>query len=155
MKMPVGMERNLGADAQHAKDENQVLDRFHFSIPAFKGRTWRGSASQSIPATMRLLRDHQEMPYRAAIRRALASSLSWLVAWIFFAGREATDLGAAGAGATGAEAAGVEAPGVEDAGAGATGAEASGFTSSGLTASILSDFGSSLEARIRPLGWLA
>ena len=45
--------------------------------------------------------------------------------------------------------------GVETAGAGATGAEASGFTSSGLTASILSDFGSSLEARIRPLGWLA
>jgi hypothetical protein len=149
------MERNLGADAQHAKDENQVLDRFHFSIPTFKGRTWRGSASQSIPTTMRyddeILRDHQEMPYRAAIRRALASSLSWLAAWIFFAtDLEATDLGAAGAGATGAEAAGVEA-----AGAGATGAEASGFTSSGLTASILSDFGSSLEARIRPLGWPA
>jgi hypothetical protein len=58
MKMPVGMERNFGADAQHTKDENQVLDRFHFSIPTFKGRPWRGlfwqaSANQSIPATMR------------------------------------------------------------------------------------------------------
>jgi hypothetical protein len=114
-----------------------------------------GKRQPEHPRDDEILRDHQEMPYRAAIRRALASSLSWLVAWIFFAGREATDLGAAGAGATGAEAAGVEAPGVEAAGAGATGAEASGFTSSGLTASILSDFGSSLEARIRPLGWLA
>jgi hypothetical protein len=119
-----------------------------------------GKRQPEHPRDDEILRDHQEMPYRAAIRRAFASSLSWLVAWIFFAGGEATDLeatdlGATGAGAIGAEAAGVEAPGVETAGAGATGAEASGFTSSGLTASILSDFGSSLEARIRPLGWPA
>jgi hypothetical protein len=119
-----------------------------------------GKRQPEHPRDDEILRDHQEMRYCAAIRRAFASSLSWLVACIFFAGREATgleatDLGTAGAGAAGAEAAGVEAPGVEAAGAGATGAEASGFTSSGLTASILSDFGSSLEARIRPLGWLA
>ena len=114
------------------------------------GTVLAGKRQPEHPRDDEILRDHQEMPYRAAIRRALASSLSWLVAWIFFACREATGLGAAGA-----EAAGVEAPGVETAGAGATGAEASGFTSSGLTASILSDFGSSLEARIRPLGWLA
>ena len=124
------------------------------------GTVLAGKRQPEHPRDDEILRDHQEMPYRAAIRRALASSLSWLVGWIFFACREATGLGAAGAGAAGAEAsgvgaAGVEAPGVETAGAGATGAEASGFTSSGLTASILSDFGSSLEARIRPLGWLA
>jgi hypothetical protein len=114
-----------------------------------------GKRQPEHPRDDEILRDHQEMPYRAAIRRALASSLSWLVAWIFFAGGEATDLEATDLGATGAGAIGAEAAGVEAPGAGATGAEASGFTSSGLTASILSDLGSSLEARIRPLGWLA
>src|SRR5437762_11868800 len=41
--------------------------------------------------------DHQEMPYRAAIRRAFASSLSWRLAWTFFAGLEACGCAVSGA----------------------------------------------------------
>src|SRR5207237_3729907 len=43
--------------------------------------------------------DHQEMPYRAAIRRAFASSLSYRLAWTFFAGLEARGCAVSGAAA--------------------------------------------------------
>jgi hypothetical protein len=37
MKMPVGMEADLRADAQQAKHEDDAFDRFHFPFPASGG----------------------------------------------------------------------------------------------------------------------
>src|SRR5438477_12124632 len=78
--------------------------------------------------------DHQEMPYRAAIRRAFASSLSYRLAWTFFAGLEARGCAVSGAAAV-------------------SGLRVSGWTASALGASGLAvsvTAGVSLAASTRP-----
>ena len=66
VKMPVGVADDLCADAEGAEDDKDVSDlgHLHVSIAGHRGDLPPRSAR------------YQEMPYRAAIRRAVASLAS-------------------------------------------------------------------------------
>jgi len=145
LKVPVGMEANLRADAQQAKHEDNAFDRFHFYSRPSEVRSHgdcpgQGEIGQSSHRDFELLRDHQRC--RIA-RRWFAPALHrchvLICLGMDFLGR----FGSCGPEVLAWKLSGLVASGLTSA-----------FATSGLTDSIFSaDVGASLEASVRPLGW--
>ena len=66
--MSVGMARDLCAKAEGAEHHEDIFDICHDEAPLCGGK--------AVASRPRSRRNHQEMPYLAAMRRAFASSLS-------------------------------------------------------------------------------